>query len=650
MQEMEVKMKFEKLFEPGKIGSLTLKNRFIMGAMGVGFAELGGTPTDRTTAYYEERAKGGYALIITEVTRVQDSEFCTPFEPSLGDDKHIPAWKKVTDAVHAQGAYIFPQLHQPGRQYTKAILGHDVSAPSPLACPVFDETPHELTTEEVWDNIHMFGDAAVRAKKAGFDGVEIHAGHGYLVQQFLSQFTNRRFDEFGGSIENRARFACEICKDIKKKCGKDYPVIIKLSAEEKVPGGMTTSDTKIIAKYLEEAGYDTIEVTICNYASLDWMSAPEDVPMGFNAYNAAKIKEGVHIPVISIDRINTPEIAEDILETGRADFVSLSRQTLAEPEFPNKTKAGKINEITPCVECLQSCMGYMTDPNHLQACCMVNPRVGHEAEYIFDEAEKKKNILIAGSGPAGLYAAYVSARRGHHVKVYEATDKLGGQFRIAAYPPAKSLFTGPLRFWIQEGKKYGVEYILSTPVTKELVEKEKPDAVILATGAKQIRPNIPGIDQENVFMADDVIEGKVKVGRNVLIAGAGLLGLETSDFLRERGGRKSTLIDMIPAVNYGVLGVGTHLKARLDSNGTKYILGATIREFTPDGVVYEQNGEEKKAGGFESIVIAMGNKAYNPLEAELTGNIPELYVIGDASKAGQANKATEEAAAVAFKI
>ena len=177
-------MNYNKLFEPGKIGSLTLKNRFIVGAMGVGFAELGGTPTQRTVAYYEERAKGGFALIITEVTRVQDSEFCTPFEPSLGDDKHITAWKKVTDAVHAQGAYIFPQLHQPGRQYTKTILGHEVSAPSPLACPVFDETPHEMTTEEVWANIHLFGDAALRAKKAGFDGVEIHAGHGYLVQQF----------------------------------------------------------------------------------------------------------------------------------------------------------------------------------------------------------------------------------------------------------------------------------------------------------------------------------------------------------------------------------------------------------------------------------------------------------------------------------
>ena len=413
-------MRYDKLFEPGRIGKLELKNRFVMGAMGVGFAELSGNPTDRTVAYYEARAKGGYGLIITEVTRVQDTEFCTPLEPSLGSDQFIPGWKKVTDAVHAAGAYIFPQLHQPGRQYTKVMLGHDTSAPSPLACPVFDETPHELTTEEVWDNIHMFGDAAVRAKKAGFDGVEIHGGHGYLVQQFLSQFTNRRFDEFGGSLENRARFACEICKDIKKKCGDDYPVIIKMAAEEKVPGGMTISDTKILAKYLEEAGYDAIEATICTYASLDWMSAPEDVPMGFNAYNAEQIRQGVSIPVIAIDRINTPEIAEDILETGKADFVSISRQTLAEPEFPNKVKEGKISEITPCINCLQSCMGYMTDPKHLTACCLVNPRVGHEAEYKFDKAENPKNILVAGAGPAGMYAAYVMAKRGHTVTVYEA--------------------------------------------------------------------------------------------------------------------------------------------------------------------------------------------------------------------------------------
>lgn len=643
-------MNYNKLFEPGKIGSLTLKNRFIVGAMGVGFAELGGTPTQRTVAYYEERAKGGFALIITEVTRVQDSEFCTPFEPSLGDDKHIPAWKKVTDAVHAQGAYIFPQLHQPGRQYTKTILGHEVSAPSPLACPVFDETPHEMTTEEVWANIHLFGDAALRAKKAGFDGVEIHAGHGYLVQQFLSSFTNRRFDEFGGSLENRARFACEICKDIKRKCGRDFPVIIKLSSEEKVPGGMTISDTKIFAKYFEDAGYDAIEATICTYASLDWMSAPEDVPMGFNAYNAKEIKESVSIPVISIDRINTPEIAEDILETKKADFVSISRQSLAEPEFPNKTKAGKISEITPCINCLQSCMGYMTDPNHLQACCLVNPRVGHEAQYTFNQATKIKNVMIVGSGPAGLYAAYVASKRGHHVTVYESQNKLGGQFRIAALPPAKSLLSGPLRFWIQEGKKNNVAYILNTTVTKELIMEKQPDVVILATGAKQSRPSIEGINRENVFMANDVIEGKVKVGRNVLIAGAGLVGLETADFLRERGGRTSTIIDMISTIDYGVLGVGTHLHQRLDSNQTKYILGASIKKITEDGAIYTQNGLEKRAYGFDSIIIALGSKSYNPLESEIKDLVNELYVIGDASKVGQANKATEEAAAVAFKI
>jgi len=643
-------MKYDKLFEPGKIGKLTVKNRFIMGAMGVGFAEASGNPTDKTVAYYEARAKGGFGLIITEVTRVQDTEFCTPLEPSLGSDQWIPGWKKVTDAVHAAGALIFPQLHQPGRQYTKLILGHDTSAPSPLACPVFDETPHELTTEEVWDNIHMFGDAAVRAKKAGFDGVEIHGGHGYLVQQFLSQFTNRRFDEFGGSLENRARFACEICKDIKKKCGEDYPVIIKMAAEEKVPGGMTVSDTKILAKYLEDAGYDMIEVTICTYASLDWMTAPEDVPMGFNAYAAAEIKQGVSIPVGAIDRINTPEIAEDILETGKADFVSLARQSLADPEFPNKVKEGRINEISPCINCLQSCIGYITDLNKLTVCCLVNPRVGHEAEYTFDKVESPKKIMVIGSGPAGLYAAYVAAKRGHEVTLYEAQEKLGGQFRLASYPPAKSLLAGALRFWLQEGKRYGVKYITGTAVTRDLVAAEAPDAVILATGATQMKPPIPGIDAENVFMANDVIEGKVTVGRNVLIAGAGLVGLETADFLRERGGRKSTLIDMIPAVDFGVLGVGTHLAERLASNDTKYILDATIDHFTESGAVYEQGGEQKTAEGFDSIIIAMGSKAYNPLEDEIKDIVKEVYVIGDATEAGKANKATEEAAAVAYKI
>jgi 2,4-dienoyl-CoA reductase-like NADH-dependent reductase (Old Yellow Enzyme family)/thioredoxin reductase len=643
-------MKFEKLFTPGKIGKLELKNRFVVGAMGVGFAEKTGEPTQRTVDYYAERAKGGFGLIITECTRVLTNQFCTPMQPSLSEDKYIDDWKKLTEAVHKYGSYIMPQLHHPGRQYTKLLLGHDTVAPSPIACPTFDEVPHEMTTQEVWDTIEAFGDAGLRAKKAGFDGVEVHAGHGYLVQQFLSPFTNRRFDEFGGSLENRARFATEIIKNIKKKAGSDFPVMVKLSSEEKTPGGLTISDTKIYAKYFEEAGCDAIDVTICTYASLDWMSAPEDEPMGFNAYNAKEIKESVHIPVISIDRINTPEIAEDILETGKADFVAIARQSLAEPFFPYLVKEGKISEITPCINCLQSCMGYMIDPNHLQACCLVNPRVGHEAEYTFDAAKTSKKVIVVGSGPAGLYAAYVAARRGHDVTVYEKQDKMGGQFRIAALPPAKSLLAGPLRFYIQEGKKYGVEYVLNTEVTKELIEKEQADVVILATGATQVKPPIKGVDQENVFLANDVIEGKVTVGKNCLVCGGGMVGAETADFLRERV-RKATIIDMLPAVAQDtVLGVHTHLMERLDSNNTQYILNATIKEFKGNSVIYEQNGEEKEAVGFDSIILALGSKAYNPLEETLKGTVKELYVIGDATKAGQANKATEEAAAVAYKI
>ena len=642
-------MRFTKTFTPYSIGGVDIKNRLIVPAMDSGVFDQKGFVYQPTLDYYGARAAGGFGLIIIEITAVEPTGVGMPCEPAGWTDECIPGMTKLASVIHEHGAKTIVQLHHAGRETVSPLAGK-VVAPSAVPCPTNRETPHEFTTQEVYDLIQHYVDAAVRMQKAGFDGVEIHAGHGYLVQQFLSQFSNRRFDEFGGSLENRARFACEICKDIKKKCGDDYPVIIKLAVEEKVPGGMTVSDTKILAKYLEEAGYDMIECTICNYASLDWMSAPEDVPMGFNAYAAAEIKQGVSIPISAIDRINTPEIAEDILETGKADFVSISRQSLAEPEFPNKVKEGRISEITPCINCLQSCMGYMTDPKHLTACCLVNPRVGHEAEYTFDKVETPKKVMIVGAGPAGLYAAYVAAKRGHEVTVYEAQEKLGGQFRLASYPPAKSLLAGPLRFWTQEGKKYGVKYITGTEVTKELVAEVKPDVVILATGAKQAKPPIEGIDGENVYMANDVLEGKVRVGRNVLIAGAGLVGLETADFLRERGGRKSTLIDMIPAVDYGVLGVGTHLNARLASNDTKYILGATIDHFTPTGAVYKQDGELKTAEGFESIIIAMGSKAYNPLEEALKYLGCDVYVIGDATEAGQANKATEEAAAVAFKI
>lgn len=643
-------MKFEKLLSSHKIGPLEIKNRFVVPAMGTSYGDTTGRITQQSIDYYAERAKGGFGLIIVEVTAVDQQGICTPNQPGLWSSEFNEDWRKLTSEVHKYGAKIAVQLHHAGRQTSPDLIGRQPVAPSSVACPVFDIVPHELTIEEIYDLIEKFGDAAKRAKDSGFDAVEVHGAHGYLVAQFLSPQTNKRFDEFGGTTEARSKFAVEIVKNIKQKCGSDFPVIVRISGEEKIDGGLTVSETKIISKYLEEAGASAIHVSICTYASLNWMFVPSDIPSGFNTYVAEEIRQSVNIPVIAVGRINTPELAEDVLTTGKADFVSLGRESLADPEFPNKVAEGRTGEISPCISCLQSCAGYLMDPNKLKISCLVNPRTGHEGEFKLEEAAEKKKVMIVGSGPAGLLAAWVAAKRGHQVTCYEKESIMGGSFRIAGIPPTKHILLSALKYYITMGKKYGVEYKTNVEVNPELVAAEKPDVVILATGGVPLLPNIKGIQNPDFVSALDVLDGKKVVGRNVLIVGGGMVGTETADFLGEHY-RQCTIIDLLPDVAMDTaLGVREHLLNRVKKAGTKFILNAKVKEFLTDGVLYEQDGNEFSSVGYDSIVLAMGVKSHNPLEKELKDLVPELYVIGDANKPGQANTATEEALALADRI
>ncbi len=643
-------MRYKNLLSEGKIGSLWLKNRFVMPAMGTSYGDSKGHITQQSIDYYTERAKGGYGLIIAEVTGVDKEGICTPNQLGLWSDEFIPDWKKLTESVHRYGTKMAVQLHHAGRQTSSELIGRQPVSASAVACPVFDTVPHELTITEIYTLIEKFGDAAKRAKDSGFDAVEVHAAHGYLVAQFLSPQVNKRFDEFGGSLEGRAKFPVEIIKNIKRKCGRDFSVLVRISRDEKVDDGLTVTDTKLLAQYFEEAGADAIHVSICTYGSLKWMFMPADTPAGFNAYTAKEIRESISIPVIAVGRLNTPEIAEDVLATGKADFVSLGRESLADPEFPNKVKEGRTSEITPCIACLQSCAGYLMDPKKLKISCLVNPRTGHEGEYKLEKTEHPKKVMIIGGGPAGLEAAWVSAKRGHQVTLYEKSDKLGGQFRVAGIPPSKHLIFGALKYYVTMGNKYGVVFRQNTEVTKELVESERPDAVIIATGGEPLLPNIAGIDHPDFVQAVDVLAGIKTVGRNVLIAGGGMVGSETAAFLGSHN-RQSTIIDRLPDIAMETfLGIREHLVERVLACGTGLIMNAQIKEFLPDGVIYEQNGEIKTQTGFDSIVLAMGVKSVNPLEQVLTGIVPEVYVIGDAKKVGQANSATEAALAVADKL
>jgi len=644
-------MKFKAMFQPIRIGQMEVKNRFVVPPMGTNYADSDGKVTDALVKYYGARAKGGFGLIIQEVAAIDPKGKAVPNQIGIWNDDFIPGLKRITDEVHKYNGKIIIQLHHAGRQTLPPnIGGKDPVAPSSVPCPFCDVLPHELTLEEIYDLIEKFGDAAVRAQKAGYDGVEIHGAHGYLIAQFVSPHANKRIDEFGGDFQGRLKFPLEIIKNIRKKVGGNFPIVYRMSAEEYVSGGMNIETAAAISRELEEAGVDAINISVGTYGSMPWVFVPSDVPPGFNQELSARIKDSVNIPVIVVGRMVTPYVANDVIEAGKADMVCFGRASLADPELPNKVAAGDIDKILPCIGCCQSCYGYLLDPEIGKVSCLVNPMTGKEYLNLDKPAEVKNNVFVVGGGPAGLYAALIAAKRGHNVTLYEKEKVLGGQFRIAGVPPTKHDILGMLKAYITLGKKYGVKYKTGVEVTEELILKENPDVVILATGGIPMYPDIPGLDENKVVNVCDILDFKVQPGKNVLILGGGLNGAETASYLSEHG-RNVTIIEMLPEIAIDEeLPPRYFLLERLKKNGVKCITNAKITKCLDDGVVYEIEGKEKTIRGFDTIVCALGVKSYNPLESVLKDKVKELYVIGDANKVDKANKAIEEALKVTVNL
>jgi 2,4-dienoyl-CoA reductase-like NADH-dependent reductase (Old Yellow Enzyme family)/thioredoxin reductase len=643
-------MEFSELLSPIKIGLMEVKNRFVVPAMGTNFANPDSTVSQQFIDYWVARAKGGWGLITTEVTAIDPLGKAIPAEPGIWDDKFIPGWKKLADEVHKYGCKIAIQLHHAGRQTTHDMMGSQPVAPSPIPCPLDKDMPRELTTQEVYDLIEKFGEGARRARDAGIDAVEVHGAHGYLIAQFMSAYSNKRMDEFGGSLSDRMKFPVEIVKNIRRKTGNAYPIIFRMSGEERVAGGRTIDESRVMARLMEEAGVNAVHVSVGVYGSIAWIIPPAPVPVGFNLYAAAEIKKSVLVPVIGVGRINDPLMAEDALRTGKADMVALGRASLADPELPNKVASGELEAISPCIACIQGCVGYVFDPNHGKASCLVNPFVGREGELKIKKTDAPKKVMIIGGGPSGLEAAWIAAKRGHRVTLYEKENVLGGQLRIGGIPPTKQEILKALKYYIYQGKKYGVEFRLGVEASPELVAAEKPDVVILATGGVPLVPNIKGANNPEIARAVDVLEGKRTVGEKVLIIGGGMVGAETADFLGEHG-HHVTVLDMLPEIGMDMaVSVKLFLFERLKNSGVCSITNAKVKEIIDDGVIYEKDGKEEKLQGFDTIVMALGVKAYNPLEKELKGKTSELYVLGDAVKPRKAIDSTAEAAEIAVKI
>jgi len=644
------------LLSPIKIGTMEVRNRIVMPPMGTLFGAPDWTVTERHLNYYEARAKGGAGLIIAEVTNVSAVRTYGINTLGLFEDKQIPSWIELAKAVHSHGAKLAAQLMDAGPESLSFLSGVQPMGPSIVASRIWQQIPRELSIEEIEGVIDDFAEAARRGREAGLDAIEIHAAHGYaMVGSFLSPFFNKRTDAYGGSLEGRLKLLLEIVKRIKAKAGPDFPIIVRMSGDDRVPGGRTLQETQFIAPILVEAGIDALEISGGSVPGA--VVPPSGTPLALNAPFAEAVKQVVSVPVICVGRINSPQLAEFVIANGKADLVSMGRALMADPEMPKKAAAGNFEDIAPCVADNYGCLGSANQGK--PATCIMNPAMGREKEMAIVAAKKPKRVLVVGGGPAGLEVAWVAALRGHRVSLFEKERKLGGQVNLASVPPYMQEISQLITYLSRQIEKAGVKVELGTEVTPELVQKMKPHVVIVATGAAPMVPDdIPGIDKEKVVTAWDILTGKAaQTARNVVILGGGLVGCETADFMTGTGDNLGadrtdvTILEMLEDVASDMVPEPRHLlMQRLHAKGVKVMTSAKVKEILDDGVLFMRDGEEGSIHNADYVVLALGSRPVDHLSEKIKGKVAEVYVIGDAKEPRKVLEATAEGAEVGRKI
>ncbi|MBR2869145.1 MAG: FAD-dependent oxidoreductase [Clostridia bacterium] len=681
-------MKYETLFSPIKIGNVEIKNRICMAPMLMDFGQFDGRTTEQLMDYYEERAKGGTGLIITEITRVNDVTGGAAFaQLGMSHDYQIEGMAEFANRIHSHGSKLFVQLHHPGRQNMGLLIG---TLPLSIACdkamPFFkdmlykvvpagkllmkhhivprvvapskcensyfsDGNNRALTKKEIKNLINDFIDAAVRVKKSGCDGVQLHASHGYLLQQFLSPNTNKRTDEYGGSLENRMRFILEIIAGIREKCGADFPIIVRLTVDEcysmigKKDKGYDLNEGVEIAKRLEKAGVDAIDVSSASYDAFNFWLEPTSFECGWRKYMAQAVKNAVSIPVIAANLIRSPEQAESQLNEGVQDIISLGRPHIADPYWAKKAESGHAEDIKRCICCLY-CIESMQNNAYIgdHGYCAVNPFVGSE-KYELKKDGNGRKILVVGSGPAGLTAAELFAKRGFAVTVAEKSDKLGGQVDLAVKPPHKDKLLWCIEDLHTSCQKLGVEFLMNTEVTKVFVENAKPFAVICATGAYASRPKfIDGYDRENVYTTTDILDGSVVLeNKKVAVIGSGMTGLETAELLTVTG-NNVTVVEMADEIAPGVWHQHVNdIMPRLEAKNTAFLTAKKLTAIKEESIVIEDKKGNKSEVATDFVVLSLGAKSEKSLYTELKNSGVNTYLIGDAEKVGRIADATRSA-------
>ena len=642
-------MKYTNLFSPIKIGEVEIKNRFYQPSMGISDATFDGQPGEGTIDYYRTRAEGGFGICTVDYCYISPEGKAIPFQMGIENDARIEPLSKVAEAIHSAGAVASIQICHAGRSTMSLITQQKTYAPSRIPCQMYKSMPEELTREQIFELIDKFGAAALRAKKAGFDMVELHCGHTYLIDQFIDAWCNKRIDEFGGCLENRTRFARLIIAKIKELCGCSFPIICKITSDNGEPDGTKINDACAVAMQLENAGADCIAVSIGGYGRFDLINAPYTQPAGFFLNNAEAVKKCVSIPVIGFGRINDPTLAEMAIHSGKCDLIALGRQSLADPEFPNKVAAGAEEDIFHCMGCNIACVNENAEEGTMGSGCMLNPFAGREYRMTLNRAENSKKIVIVGGGPAGLECAWVAAKRGHKVVLLEKQDKVGGQYRIASMPPFKQGSASAIHTMLRMCEKYGVDLRYGIDAREDDVMAENPDVVVLATGGTPLIPNIPGIDSEGVLNAIDVIQGFAQPGNSCIILGGGLVGVETCDMMSAQN-KKVAIVEMTDQ-----LGKGEHFAIqqgqyeRFKQRDVDIHVNTTVTKITSNSVECKDSEGNYIKLEADNIILALGAQSNDPL-AGLEGKVPELYKIGDCKKARKALNAIFEGAKLGSEL
>lgn len=646
-------MKYEKLFSPGTIGNVKLKNRVVQTAMGTCLASASGEASDDLIRFYEERAKGGVGLIITETACI-DREHGIGMSVEIHADKfdYIPRLERMVNTVHKYGTKIFLDLHHPGRQGVPDMNNGYSIAPSAVALnsSILQSVPKEMTIEEIHKCRDQFIYGGMIAKLAGFDGLELHGGHGYLLEQFMSPDSNRRTDEYGGDFEGRMRFVKEIVEGIKEINGKDFPICVRISADEMTENGYGLDYGVEIAKYLEKIGVDALNVSNGTYESDYTIMEPRSYDSGWKKHLGRAVKEAVNIPVIAVDVVKKPDFAEKMLDEGNCDFVGVARAHLADPEWCNKSRTGRENEIRPCIGCLY-CLSQVSTGRVFK--CTMNARVGRELEFPeWPKISEPRTVAVIGAGPAGCEASRVLAERGYKVVLFDKRGYIGGSVNLANKPPHQYLLDSVMSYYNSQLVRLGVDVRLYTEATVETVKALEPYAVVVAVGAKPIVPRLEGIKNDNVYMFNDVLTGKVQLpGKKVAVIGGGLTGCETAEFIAERG-YDTSVIEMASDVCPGEYCTNVDdTKIQMNKYGVKSFVSHRVEKITSQGVVTTDllaNKEETIAA--DSVVICVGSRPDPTVVQPFVDAFDNTLVLGDAEKMGKITDAIRSAFTQAYVL